>query len=140
MNPEALVRPELDIGVPHGGLLLAFAETIIGTDRAALDAARAALVDALGPEAISGASAIAGNFTKNDRVANGLGIPVDPPVLQEDGLEKTGGFEPRPYGHRWCLVGAGLRPARIHARNPGIDMRGSRPRMTILFQFRHGRT
>jgi hypothetical protein len=82
VNPEALVRPELDIGVPHGDLLLAFAEAIIGTDRAALDAARAALVDALGPEAISGASAIAGNFTKNDRVANGLGIPVDPPVLE----------------------------------------------------------
>ncbi|MBT4906165.1 MAG: hypothetical protein HOK98_05990 [Rhodospirillaceae bacterium] len=82
MNPEALVRPELDIGVPHGDLLLVFAEAIIGTDRAALDAARDALIKALGPEAISGASAIAGNFTKNDRVANGLGIPVDPPVLK----------------------------------------------------------
>jgi hypothetical protein len=82
VNPEALVRPELDIGVPHGDLLLVFAEAIIGTDRAALDAARDALIKALGPEAISGASAIAGNFTKNDRVANGLGIPVDPPVLK----------------------------------------------------------
>ena len=82
MNPEALVRPELDIGVPHGDLLLVFAEAIIGNDRAALDAARDALIKALGPEAISGASAIAGNFTKNDRVANGLGIPVDPPVLK----------------------------------------------------------
>ncbi len=76
------MRPELDTGVPHGDLLLDFAETIIGTDRAALDAARTALIEALGPEAIAGASAIAGNFTKNDRVANGLGIPVDPPVLQ----------------------------------------------------------
>ena len=82
MNPEALVRPELDIGVPHGDLLLVFAEAIIGADRAALDAARNALIKALGPEAIAGASAIAGNFTKNDRVANGLGIPVDPPVLK----------------------------------------------------------
>ena len=81
MNPEALVCPELDTGVPHGDLLLAFAETIIGTDRAALDAARDALAAALGPEAIAGASAIAGNFTKNDRVANALGIPVDPPVF-----------------------------------------------------------
>jgi hypothetical protein len=82
VNPEALVRPELDIGVPHGDLLLVFAEAIIGADRAALDAARNALIKALGPEAIAGASAIAGNFTKNDRVANGLGIPVDPPVLK----------------------------------------------------------
>jgi hypothetical protein len=92
VNPEALVRPEQDIGVPHGDLLLAFAEAIIGTDRAALDAARTALAEALGPEAISGASAIAGNFTKNDRVANALGIPVDPPVLKgtEDLREQLG--------------------------------------------------
>tara|TARA_Y100001970_G_scaffold275129_1_gene375932 strand:- start:323 stop:643 length:321 start_codon:yes stop_codon:yes gene_type:complete len=82
VNPEALVRPDQDIGVPHGGLLLAFAETIIGNDRMALDTARTALADALGVEAISGASAVAGNFTKNDRVANALGIPVDPPVLK----------------------------------------------------------
>ena len=45
MNPEALVRPEQDIGVPHGDLLLAFAEAIIGTDRAALDTARTALAE-----------------------------------------------------------------------------------------------
>lgn len=92
MNPEALVRPEQDIGVPHGDLLLAFAEAIIGTDRAALDTARTALAEALGPEAIAGASAIAGNFTKNDRVANALGIPVDPPVLKgtEDLREQLG--------------------------------------------------
>ncbi len=82
MNPEALVRPELDTGVPHGALLLTFAETIIGTDRPALDAARVALADALGPVAIAGASAIAGNFTKNDRVANALGIPIDDMVFK----------------------------------------------------------
>jgi hypothetical protein len=66
VNPEALVRPELDTGVPSGDLLLAFAVAIIGTDR-----------KALGPAAVSGASAVAGNFSKNDRVANGIGIPVD---------------------------------------------------------------
>tara|TARA_A100001037_G_scaffold242096_1_gene222446 strand:- start:2465 stop:2791 length:327 start_codon:yes stop_codon:yes gene_type:complete len=92
VNPQALVRPEQDIGVPHGNLLLTFAEAVIGTDRASLDAARATLAEALGPAAISGASAIAGNFTKNDRVANALGIPVDPPVLKgtEDLREQLG--------------------------------------------------
>ncbi len=86
------MRPEQDIGVPHGNLLLTFAEAVIGTDRASLDAARATLAEALGPAAISGASAIAGNFTKNDRVANALGIPVDPPVLKgtEDLREQLG--------------------------------------------------
>ena len=87
-----MLRPEQDVGVPHGDLLLTFAETIIGTDRAALNVARAGLAKALGPEAISGASAIAGNFTKNDRVANALGIPVDPPILKdtEDLREQLG--------------------------------------------------
>lgn len=82
MNPEALVRPELDTGVPSGDLLLAYAEAIIGTDRAALDAARVALADALSPVAVVGASAVAGNFSKNDRVANGIGIPIDDMVFK----------------------------------------------------------
>lgn len=82
MNPECLVRPELDSGVPHGDLLLAFAEAVIGTDVAALDAARAAIAEAMGPAAVTGASAIAGNFTKNDRVANALGIPIDAMVFK----------------------------------------------------------
>ena len=32
--------------------------------------------------AVSGAASVAGNFSKNDRIANGLGIPVDPMVLK----------------------------------------------------------
>jgi len=92
VNPEALVRPALDTGVPSGDVLLAFAEVIIGTDRAALDAARTALAEALGPAAVSGASAVAANFSKNDRVANGIGIPVDDIVFNgtEDLREQLG--------------------------------------------------
>ena len=82
MNPEALVRPELDSGVPAGDVLLAFAAAIIGTDQAALDQARAALKAAIGPAAVVGASAVAGNFYKNDRVANGIGIPIDDMVFK----------------------------------------------------------
>ncbi len=82
VNPEALVRPELDTGVPHGDLLLAFADAIIGTDRAALDGARSMLAEALGPVAVAGAAAMAANFSKNDRIANGMGIPVDAIVLK----------------------------------------------------------
>ena len=92
MNPLALVRPELDTGVPHGEKLLAFADAIVGTDRAALDDARAAIADALGDAAVAGAASIAANFTKNDRVANGIGIPVDPMVMKatEDLREELG--------------------------------------------------
>lgn len=91
-NPLALVRPGLDTGVPHGDKLIAYAEAIVGTDRSALDSARAALADALGDVAVAGAAAIAANFTKNDRVANGIGIPMDEMLLKatEDIREQLG--------------------------------------------------
>ena len=82
INLEALIRPELEIGVPGGGELLAFAEAVIGPDRAVLDKARNALAEALGPAAVSAAAAIAAEFTKDDRIANGCGIPVDPMVIK----------------------------------------------------------
>jgi len=67
----------LDTGVPGGDLLLAFSDAVIGSDPAALDKARSALAEELGPAAVSAAAAVAANFTKNDRIANGLGIPID---------------------------------------------------------------
>ena len=82
----------MDVGVPGGHLLLAFADAIIGTDRVALDAARSALAEGLSPAAVTAASAIAANFSKNDRIANGVGIPVDDMVLKvtEDIREQLG--------------------------------------------------
>ena len=68
--------------MPGGGELLAFAEAVIGPDRAVLDKARNALAEALGPAAVSAAAAIAAEFTKDDRIANGCGIPVDPMVIK----------------------------------------------------------
>ena len=62
--------------------MLAFSEAIIGTDRAALDKARLAVAEAIGPAAVPAASAVAANFSKNDRIANGIGIPVDDMVLK----------------------------------------------------------
>jgi hypothetical protein len=82
VNLEALVRPQLESGVPGGAELLEFAEAVIGPDRARLDAARAALAGALSPATVTGASAIAGNFSKNDRIANATGIPADPRDLE----------------------------------------------------------
>ena len=86
------MRPQLDTGVPGGKLLMAFADAVIGTDRTALDHARIALAEGLGPAAVSAASAIAANFSKNDRIANGIGIPIDDIVLKgtEDLREQLG--------------------------------------------------
>jgi hypothetical protein len=71
-----------DIGVPGGAELLAFSDAVIGPDAGALDTARSALAAALGPYSVSGAASIAANFSKNDRIANGCGIPVDPMALK----------------------------------------------------------
>lgn len=62
--------------------MLEFAEAVIGADRSRLDAARKALAEKLSSATVIGASAIAGNFSKNDRIANAIGIPVDPNDLK----------------------------------------------------------
>ena len=82
INIEVLVNPELESGVPGGVELLAFSAAIIGSDKAALDKARNDLVAALSPAAVTAAAAVAANFSKNDRIANGCGIPVDDMVLK----------------------------------------------------------
>ena len=78
---EAVIRPELDIGVDGGAELLAFADAILGKDAALLDEARTRLERRLGPAAVSAASIIAAEFSMNDRIANGLGIPMETEVL-----------------------------------------------------------
>lgn len=57
--------------------MLEFAEAVIGPDRARLDAARSALAEQLSRATVTGASATAGNFSKNDRIADAIGIPID---------------------------------------------------------------
>ena len=92
VNLEALVRPELEIGVPGGDLLLAFADALIGPDLARLESARTALAQGLSPATVTAAAAIGANFSKNDRIANGLGIPADPRMMKgtEDIREQLG--------------------------------------------------
>lgn len=67
----------LDSEVPDGDALLAFCDAVTGTDRAALVAARAALIDRLGPNGFSEAALIASYFGMNDRIANSMGIPLE---------------------------------------------------------------
>jgi len=85
VNPEALVRPSLDVGVDGGEELLRFADAVVGIDREELDRARTALTESLGPAALVAAAITAGEFSKNDRIANGLGIPAEGPLLKDAG-------------------------------------------------------
>jgi hypothetical protein len=66
-----------DPGIPHGRLLVEFAETVLGEDEAALSRIRAALLAALGPRGLVDAAAIVGLFDAIDRVADATGIPLE---------------------------------------------------------------
>ncbi len=78
----ALLDPDQDSGVPGGEEILAFADAVIGPDRAATDRARLNLADSLGRAAVPAAAAIAATFTKNDRIANASGIPSELRMLR----------------------------------------------------------
>ena len=66
----------------HGCDLVRFAAALMQPDTAQLAAAREALAARLGPEAVTTASLIGGNFSMLDRVANAIGISVDAMVVQ----------------------------------------------------------
>jgi hypothetical protein len=66
-----------DCGIPEGGLLIEFAETILGGDEVRLARARAAIVAAMGAAALVDAAGIAGLFNAIDRVADATGAPLE---------------------------------------------------------------
>lgn len=68
---------EGDAGVPHGRLLVQFAEAVLGADEAALFRARAELMTALGPKGLVDAAGVVGLFNAIDRVADATGIPLE---------------------------------------------------------------
>ena len=76
-----------DGGVANGATLVAFAEAILGTNTEQLDAARTAVRDEIGDEALVDAATVAATFNAIDRVADATGIPID-----EERLEPTAGF------------------------------------------------
>ena len=94
---QAAVNASTENGVPHGALLNAFTEAVLGTDDAQLDTARNAIVTALGPAALVDAAAVIAAFMQMDRIADATGVPLDDFVVdatndfREDlGLHKFG--------------------------------------------------
>ena len=82
-------------GVPHGKQLIGFAEAVVTGDPALLDAARSAVVDAMGGDALVDAAGVASNFERMVRIADATGIPLNPDMESatadlraELGLEK----------------------------------------------------
>jgi hypothetical protein len=77
-------------GVAHADALVALAEALVGDDDAALDAARQRALEQIGPAALVDAVAVASNFERMVRIADGTGIPLDTPMnlVSEDVREE----------------------------------------------------
>lgn len=100
-------------GIAHSDLLIALADAFMGGDAAALAAAREALATALGEAAMVDAIAVAANFQRMVRIADGTGIPSDSAMLvmagdlpRDLGLDRYGsaGNTPAiPLLKRWLL-------------------------------------
>jgi hypothetical protein len=72
------VAPEAaDGGVPHGAILAAFVEAVLGDDDEALSDARAAVRRAVGDAGFVDACATVASFNAVVKLADGTGIPLE---------------------------------------------------------------
>ena len=63
-------------GVEHGDVLVSFAEAVVGRDPTTIALARQRVIDAMGVAAMVDAAAVASNFERMVRIADGTGIPL----------------------------------------------------------------
>jgi hypothetical protein len=63
-------------------LLISFSNAVIGNNLENLNKIRCELVEKMGQDALVAAASVAGNFSKNDRIANALGIPIEPMMIK----------------------------------------------------------
>ncbi len=66
-----------DGNIPHGALLVQFAEAVLGDDDARLAAIQSEIRSKMGDAASVDAAAIAATFNAIDRVADATGIPIE---------------------------------------------------------------
>jgi hypothetical protein len=66
-----------DGNIPHGALLVSFAESVLGNDNQRLAIDRAAILAEMGEAALVDAAAIVATFNAIDRVADATGIPIE---------------------------------------------------------------
>jgi hypothetical protein len=72
-----LVGGSGDGNIPHGALLVSFAEAVLDTDGKRLARIRADIRACMGDAALVDAAAIAATFNAIDRVADSTGIPIE---------------------------------------------------------------
>ena len=72
-----LVGGKGDGNIPHGALLVAFADAVLGDDDRRLAEIRITIGDKIGGAALVDAAAIVATFNAIDRVADSTGIPIE---------------------------------------------------------------
>ena len=81
-------------GVPHAALLLEFAEAMLDTDRRRRSAARTALLNTLGEDALVDAAGVVASFDAVVKIADASGIPLeDDKARLTEGLRQELGLE-----------------------------------------------
>ena len=75
-----MTDPRVASGVACGEALVVFADALVGADAGRLERAGEVLLAELGPAGLVDAAAVASNFERMVRVADGTGIPLDAPV------------------------------------------------------------
>jgi hypothetical protein len=75
---EAAMRGDPGSDVPHGGLLLAFADAAVNGHDTVLARAREAVRLTVGDAGLSDAAAVIGGFDGISRIADAIGIPLEP--------------------------------------------------------------
>ena len=63
-------------------MLISFSNAVIGNNLENLNKIRYELVEKMGQDSLVAAASVAGNFSKNDRIANALGIPIEPMMIK----------------------------------------------------------
>jgi hypothetical protein len=66
-----------DGNIPHGALLVQFAEAVLGSDDERLASIQSEIRTKMGDAALVDAAAIAATFNAIDRVADATGIPIE---------------------------------------------------------------
>lgn len=64
-------------GVPHGGKLLKFVDSVLKSSEAELEASRRDLLEAIGAAAFVDACATVASFNAVVKIADGTGIPLE---------------------------------------------------------------
>ena len=79
----AVMDGEVESGVPHGATLVQLAEAVVAGSAADCEAARQALANTMGAEALVDAAGVISNFERMVRIADATGISIGP-MAEED--------------------------------------------------------